>query len=155
VLIENPDIVFRLKCRKWIELISKTTELNMRKSTASQDRRSGNSAEKASTADDDFIQDMELDGESRGNGLGPTTLQHDQLLQEVMLYGQELHREFQHEDGEHAKALQDIFSLVAYNDPKGSVHGHLLDPSGRSTVAEELNSAILGKDTPHRIHFAC
>ena len=92
---------------------------------------------------------MELDGDKYPNGFGKAPsneggFQQDQLLQEVMLYGQELHREFQHEDGEHAKALQDIFSLVAYNDPKGSVHGHLLEPTGRSAVAEELNSAILG-----------
>ncbi|KAJ9616366.1 hypothetical protein H2200_000084 [Cladophialophora chaetospira] len=146
VLAENPDIVFRLKCRKWIELISKSTDISTRK-PAKYDRRSSNGVEKTSNVDEDFAQDMELD-DSHTNGVGKAPandsgLQHDQLLQEVMLYGQELHREFQHEGGEHAKALQDIFSLVAYNDPKGSVHGHLLDPSGRTAVAEELNSAVL------------
>jgi Ran-binding protein 9/10 len=105
-----------------------------------------------------MAQNMEFDIDNYANGTGKAPanesgLQHDQLLQEVMLYGQELHREFQHEDGEHAKALQDIFSLVAYNDPKDSVHGHLLDPSGRTTVAEELNSAILGMLNP--IVLAC
>lgn len=149
VLVENPDIVFRLKCRKWIELISKTTDSNTRKPITEHDRESGNGAEKAANIDDDFVQDMELDADTQTNGARESTnsdnnMQHDQLLQEVMLYGQELHREFQNEDGDHAKALQDIFSLVAYNDPKESVHGHLLDPSGRDTVAEELNSAILG-----------
>ena len=149
VLAENPDIVFRLKCRKWIELISRTTDLGSRKSIARHDRRASNGVEKATSAEDDFAHDMELDGDNHTNGGGKSPaneggLQADQLLQEVMLYGQELHREFQQEDGEHAKALQDIFSLVAYNDPKGSVHGHLLDPSGRAAVAEELNSAILG-----------
>ncbi len=153
VLAENPDIVFRLKCRKWIELISKTADFSTQKTTTKYDRQSSNGAEPLSV-EDDFVQDMELDidGHSGGVGKAPANdsgLQHDQLLQEVMLYGQELHREFQHEDGEHEKALQDIFSLVAYNDPKGSVHGHLLDPSGRTTVAEELNSAILGGFLSH------
>ncbi|ETI19918.1 hypothetical protein G647_08933 [Cladophialophora carrionii CBS 160.54] len=148
VLAENPDIVFRLKCRKWIELISKTTDLNTRKPPARNDRRPSNGVDKPHSVDDDLAHDMELDPDNHTNGVGKlpadhSGLQHDQLLQEVMLYGQELHREFQHEDGEHAKALQDIFSLVAYNDPKGSVHGHLLDASGRTAVAEELNSAIL------------
>jgi hypothetical protein len=41
--------------------------------------------------------------------------------------------------------LDDIFSLVAYQDPKRSVHGHYLDPAGRVAIAEELNSAILGQ----------
>ena len=151
VLVENPDIVFRLKCRKWIELISKTTDLTTRKPTSSHVRKSSNGLENA------FAHDMELDGDGHSNGVSesPATdsLQHHQL-QEVMLYGQELHREFQGEDGDHAKALQDIFSLVAYNDPKGSVHGHLLDPSGRFAVAEELNSAILGVFTA-RILVSC
>lgn len=116
---------------------------------AGHDRQSSNGVEKAANVDDDFVQDMELDADTQTHGPRESTnndsdMQHDQLLQEVMLYGQELHREFQNEDGDHAKALQDIFSLVAYNDPKRSVHGHLLDPSGRTTVAEELNSAILG-----------
>ena len=96
---------------------------------------------------------MELDDHNDGtrqpNGSDKTPatdnfLQYDQLINEAMLYGQELQREYRDEDGEYAKTLQDIFSLVAYNDPKDSVHGHLLDSSGRVTVAEELNSAILG-----------
>src|SRR5690349_11762043 len=69
VLAENPDIVFRLKCRKWIELISKTIELNTRKS-ARHDRRSSNGVEKSGYVDDDFAQDMELDCDSHTNGVG-------------------------------------------------------------------------------------
>ncbi len=153
VLAENPEILFRLKCRKWVELISQTTELNLSKGPTGTDRNESNGFNKASDADDDFAQDMELDehphGDSQTNGEEKTSanenvLQYDQLIIEAMQYGQELQREYRDEDGEYAKALQDIFSLVAYNDPKGSVHGHLLDAAGRVTVAEELNSAILG-----------
>jgi hypothetical protein len=152
VLAENPDILFRLKCRKWVELISKTTELN-KKQQAQEGRRPNSNHGKSSGVDDDFAQDMELDDHNEGtrqtNGADKTSatdsfLQYDQLINEAMLYGQELQREYRDEDGEYAKTLQDIFSLVAYNDPKDSVHGHLLDSSGRVTVAEELNSAILG-----------
>jgi len=151
VLAENPDILFRLKCRKWVELISKTTELNRKQ--AQEGRRSSSNHSKGFGVDNDFAQAMDLD--SHTEGIQPTTesdkapstdsfLQYDQLINEAMLYGQELQREYRDEDGEYAKTLQDIFSLVAYNDPKDSVHGHLLDSSGRVTVAEELNSAILG-----------
>jgi hypothetical protein len=88
------------------------------------------------------------DGQINGTGksfASDSILQYDQLIHEAMEYGQELQREYRDEDGDYARTLKEIFSLVAYNDPKGSVHGHLLDPSGRVTVAEELNSAILGK----------
>jgi hypothetical protein len=118
------------------------------------ERKASNGFGRTSATDDDFAQDMELDDQPQpqttSNGLDKsaadeTMLQHDQLLIEAMQYGQELMREYRDEEGDYAKALEDIFSLVAYNDPKDSVHGHLLDPSGRVTVAEELNSAILGK----------
>ncbi|EXJ87529.1 hypothetical protein A1O3_04489 [Capronia epimyces CBS 606.96] len=152
VLAENPDIVFRLKCRKWVELISKTTELNARKSRHEQDPKPSNGSDGSSAVDADFSQDMELDerhdGEDEANGLDnpsadDAALQYNQLLNEAMQYGQELQREYREDDGEYAKSLQDIFSLMAYTDPTVSIHGHLLDASGRVNVAEELNSAIL------------
>ncbi|EHY57267.1 Ran-binding protein 9 [Exophiala dermatitidis] len=152
VLTENPGIVFRLKCRKWVELIGKTTELNAKKSFSGQDVKSTNGSGKAVADDADFSQEMELDenagGGTQTNGLekplgDDTALRYNQLLNEAMQYGQELQREYRDDDGEYARSLQDIFSLMAYDDPKGSIHGHLLDPSGRVDVAEELNSAIL------------
>jgi Ran-binding protein 9/10 len=72
---------------------------------------------------------------------------YDELLQEAMSYGQTLMREYRDEKREYRKTLEDIFSLIAYDDAKASVHGHLLETGGRVQVAEELNSAILGKIT--------
>lgn len=67
------------------------------------------------------------------------------MLSESLVYGRELRADYAGDERkEYRKTLNDIFSLVAYADPKSSVHGHLLDPSGRVPVAEELNSAILG-----------
>ncbi|KAK4940233.1 hypothetical protein LTR10_019662 [Elasticomyces elasticus] len=154
VLAQNMEIVFRLKCQKWVELIRKTVELNTAKSTPEHGRRTSNDFHNASASNDDFAQDMELDeqsnGESQSNRQGKSSadgivLQYDLLMQEVMQYGQELQREYPGQEGEHTKALSDIFSLIAYPDPKDSVNGHLLDSAGRVTVAEELNSAILGR----------
>ena len=71
-------------------------------------------------------------------------VQYQNLLGEAMEYGQVLMREYRDERREYGKTLEDIFSLIAYDDAPSSVHGHLLDPAGRVTVAEELNSAILG-----------
>jgi hypothetical protein len=72
-------------------------------------------------------------------------MKYQGLPHEAVLYGQELQADYPGDERrEYKKTLDDIFSLVAYADPKSSVHGHLLDPSGRVPVAEELNSAILG-----------
>ncbi|KIW11659.1 hypothetical protein PV08_10961 [Exophiala spinifera] len=129
VLAQNPNIVFKMKCRKWIELIRKTTELNARKNSA----QFGASA----ATDDDFAQDMDLDdqpnGGSQSNGLGKavaseTVLLRDQYLMEAMAYGQELSREYGGQE-DHAQTLNETFSLLAYDDPTVSVNGHLLDPS--------------------------
>lgn len=100
---------------------------------------------------------MDLDEQTNGNSApetaaaGDSSSQYDELLAEAMLFGQELQRDYRGEpDDEHNKTLQDIFSLVAYENPRDSVHGSLLDRKGRVAVAEELNSAILGKSFCHR-----
>jgi len=71
-------------------------------------------------------------------------MKYQDLPHEAVQYGRELQADYPGDERrEYKKTLDDIFSLVAYPDPKSSVHGHLLDPSGRVPVAEELNSAIL------------
>lgn len=73
--------------------------------------------------------------------------EYTKLMGETLLYGQQLQAEFQDDPRrEVKKALDDVFSLMAYHDPFNSKEVcHLLDPSGRVAVAEELNSAILCK----------
>lgn len=82
----------------------------------------------------------EMDTEDAENNM-----RYEQLLQEAMMYGQVLVQEYRDESREYKRTLEQVFSLIAYPDAKSSVHGHLLDPKGRVTVAEELNSAILGE----------
>ena len=98
--------------------------------------------------DDDFVQDMELDDAPNGSGQHTKSnpagdLAYHQLVTEAIQYGQELQKDYR-DDQEAQDALTRIFSLVAYDNPKDSTHGELLDKKGRSQVAEELNSAILG-----------
>ena len=70
---------------------------------------------------------------------------HFNLLQETLEYGQELRQEFRDDHRrEVKKTLEDTFSLLAYEEPMSSVVAHLLEPSGRVPVAEDLNAAILG-----------
>jgi hypothetical protein len=96
--------------------------------------------------DDDQMRDAEDSDEmdtAEGEGYAG---KHEDLLHDAIRYGQQLQADYQGDERkEYKETLDRIFSLVAYPDPKMSVHGHLLDPSGRVAVAEELNSAILGK----------
>lgn len=101
--------------------------------------------------------DAEPEGEEEEYHNIPTdSAKYDELLQEAMSYGQTLMREYRDEKREYRKTLEDIFSLIAYDDAKASVHGHLLETGGRVQVAEELNSAILGKNssvTANKSHY--
>lgn len=68
------------------------------------------------------------------------------LLTETLQYGQELQSEFKDDPRrEVKKALEETLALIAYTDPRDGPLRRLLDPSGRTPVAEELNGAILGK----------
>jgi hypothetical protein len=150
VLKENQQVYFRLRCRKFIEMIRKDADAKQRADKSVPGR-----------GDD---QEMELDGSSAWgevqmegtddgdveaasgvmvsngaqNGLGG--------LAEAIEYGRELRAEFGGGDQnrEAERSLDEIFSLVAFPDPwKHPEVAHLLDRSGRVAVAEELNSAIL------------
>lgn len=191
MLEDNPEIVFRLKCRKYVEMIRRCSELQNPSSvsTTNPNRFHKNSAASNGHHTDVFDEDMELDEDdsdpendddddsfqmantTNEHDLGEATeeedeeeedeegeagedyeeipphrdlAKYDELLQEAMCYGQMLMREYRDEKREYKKTLEDIFSLIAYDDAKASVHGHLLETGRRVQVAEELNSAILG-----------
>ena len=180
VLDDNPEIVFRLKCRKYVEMIRRCSELH---NPAPLSYMTGDtfSTKSATNGDTDvFDEDMEVDDEedhendsfqttntSNGDGqleadeeyhnIPSDPAKYEELLQEAMSYGQTLNREYRDEKREYRKTLDDIFSLIAYDDAKASVHGHLLETGGRVQVAEELNSAILGRiaftTTAHRYQY--
>lgn len=133
VLKENEQVYFRLKCRKFIEMTRKEAEMNLKQSTGN-----GHSS---SLPDGDIDMDdlmpawQKMDTDSAPQDLTLETLQ----------YGQTLRAEFHGDQRrEVTKALDEIFSLMAYPNPlKEKEVAHLLDRKGRVAVAEELNSAIL------------
>ena len=108
--------------------------------------------------DDIINHDMELDDHPHQNNAfdrmdteesSGMQVEYQKLLQETLDYGRELQAEFVDDPRrEVSKALQDAFSLMAYQDPLNVKEvSHLLHPSGRVAVAEELNSAILRKSS--------
>lgn len=160
VLPEFPQILFQLKCRKFLELVLKAAELDKSRSPIMKHRQSTNGEGSHSSAVDDvFDQAMELDDEQQSslNGNGKTPIEsnvsnnaeYNQITAEALQYGRGLREEYADQTVEQDKMLHDIFSLMPYYDPKPSQNGHLLDPDGRTKVAEDLNSAILSMSPFH------
>ena len=153
-LQDNPQIQFKLRCRKFLEMVRRCSELSS--AISKRGKHSNGVAAEESTSDqemevDDQAHDHEEDGEDGGMDLedpdsSSSMMRFNQLLTEAVQYGQQLRMDYpSDENGGDKKFRDDIFSLVAYPDPWNSVHGHYLDPAGRVIVAEELNSAILGE----------
>lgn len=172
VLRDNENIYFKLRCRKFIEMIRKYTELQH--SSSSKRANTANGHHNTSDDYDVFDHQMELDdqfgphtgqwaaegmdteGESGG---GDYHAKYENLLEDTIRYGQELKSEFSGDPRrEVKKALEDTFALIAYPDARESSLAPLLEISGRVPVAEELNSAILvslGKSSSAALERLC
>ncbi|KAJ4292621.1 hypothetical protein N0V90_009284 [Kalmusia sp. IMI 367209] len=167
VLRDNENIYFKLRCRKFIEIIRNYSELHAqctliptppsKRSTAS----TLNNPNRNSTATDEYDFEMELD-EQLGVHNGAPWERHSadedddeddfeaknkklaELTQSMIEYGMELRQEFANDPRREVKrALEDTFALIAYENVRESTLAPLLETSGRVPVAEELNSAIL------------
>ena len=87
-----------------------------------------------------------LDDLDDENDLEDKQAKLQQLTANTIAYGQELRAEFANDPRREVKqALNDTFALIAYENAKESSLAPLLEIDGRLPVAEELNSAILGK----------
>ena len=101
---KNEDITFKLKCRKFVEMVRVMLE----------------------------------------NKINNKPQEFDNLLQNTLLYGQELQNTYRNNKKEDVqKKLVETFSLVAYDDPRKSSVSYLLEDQQRRVLADELNSAIL------------
>jgi hypothetical protein len=153
VLKDNEHVNFRLKCRRFIEMIRQGAEMQNSGTTNGTKKSNGHTGD---WYDDIINHDMELDDHQSQNNnwdkmeTEETTdnhMEYQKLLQETLNYGQQLQAEFMDDPRrEVSKALAEVFSLMAYQNPLNEKEvSHLLDASGRVAVAEELNSAILRK----------
>jgi Ran-binding protein 9/10 len=148
VLKENEQVYFRLRCRKFIEMIrreAETTLVGAGGPKGSHANISGNNGHSQPPA----VEDMELDEEMED--LDGVQGQQD-LTQDALLYGQSLQEEYRNDERREVHAaLNEVFGLMAYPNPlKEPKVAHLLDRKGRVAVAEELNSAIMRESlSPH------
>jgi glycyl-tRNA synthetase alpha subunit len=136
VLEDNEHVYFKLRCRKFIELVRKAAQLNMR-DEAKGIKHSSNQ-----------IMDIDLNGSENASwdtDGGENATELAELERSMLEYGQKLQEEYANDQrAEVNKALNEIWALPAYQNPlKEPQVSHLLDRNGRVTVAEELNSAIL------------
>ncbi|KAK4191225.1 hypothetical protein QBC35DRAFT_24861 [Podospora australis] len=133
VLKNNEEVYFRLRCRKFVEMIRKEAELNL----ANEKR---NPKKTVDIEDDEEM--LEADSASEWDDGMETDYNVNAAAQDAILYGQELRAEFTSD--QRTKYLDEISSLIAYTNPlKVPEISHLMDGTGRVAVAEELNSAIL------------
>ncbi|KAF4448743.1 hypothetical protein F53441_7891 [Fusarium austroafricanum] len=139
VLRDNEHVYFRLRCRKFIELVRKAAQLNMRREI----KGNGHVINVAPQT-----MDLDLNGSENASwdvDGSENTTELAELERSMLEYGQKLQEEYANDPRvEVSKALNEIWALVAYQNPlKEPQVSHLLDRSGRVSVAEELNSAIL------------
>lgn len=155
----NEDIYFQLRCRKFVEMMRRYSELQV-----------AGSVESGSNGHDDTLDNqMELDDQLNRESMRQN-MQHAQSEEDVdmetstaslpksglmksndyltaaLQYGQELQAEFGSDTRPAVKEkLREVFAIMAYVDPRESIVGGLLDKRGRVGIAEGVNGAILGK----------
>lgn len=153
VLQDNPQIYFRLRCRKFVEIMRQASEV-LDKSTP-QNPKFAN-GDSSAIKHDRFEPDMDIDEQLNGNDdwdkmeteEADNGLKYQTLTENALLYAQELDTEFKNDRNTDVNdELENIFAMFCYADPRKSPDkiAHLLDRAGRVPVAEELNSAILGR----------
>ncbi|KAK9791209.1 putative SPRY domain-containing protein [Seiridium cardinale] len=144
VLKDNEQVYFKLRCRKFIEMVRRSSYLSNHNRSSSK-KSNGHAA-------DDSPNEMDLDEDGYSDQMdtqdvleAPTEEEAAAYLNETIAYGRELSDEFKDDPRrEVGKALQDIFSLMAYATPLQEKDlAHFFERKARVLVAEELNSAIL------------
>jgi hypothetical protein len=172
VLRKNELITFRLRCRKFVEMVRTRMGENMEPRRGrrldkgkgrmdmsdsrmdldddpnagdmdtEEDRAEDDEGDMDDEEDDDEDDEDEGDGGDEQAGAGQGVLSDLDLI----VYGRELSEKFANNPRDEIRdELQAIVGLMAYPDPKDGPLKELLEERGRVPIAEQLNSAILGK----------
>ena len=152
VLRDNPRILFRLRCRKFVEMMQFTSTPVPTRKPSSKSLK--NKSLPGIATDGVFEQEMDVDENGVHDDWDRMETEEadgqygrfEDRIEQALKYAQELKQDYRDDKSkETTEFLLDIFSLFAYEDPRSSASAHVLDPGGRGPVAEELNSAILGE----------
>ncbi|KAF8891559.1 hypothetical protein CPB85DRAFT_1230716 [Mucidula mucida] len=136
-------MLFKLRCRKFIELIMETVELKK----VLHSRRSRN--------DDDIVDGMDVDGDvsmdvddgySHGGASPNPTARYETALSDAISYGQTLRNDYKSDHRAEVKSIfMKTFGIVAFEDPRdaGGEVAEVVGHEARVALANELNQAIL------------
>ena len=169
VLKDNPNLLFALKCRQFVEWISgNESDRGVVSATAAMASYSPNSSTNGVTNDcNGNANDVQMDVDFNENTNDTNNdYSEDQIVCEeneakitrLLAFGKELHalsQQLKRQFGTNEynkQLLQDAFSLLAYSDPWNSPVGWHLNPSEREGVCQQLNNAIVMSDTGGASH---
>ena len=163
----NREIYFQLKCRKFVEMMRRYSDLVAAASAAPKEEAGHAESDADDDAEEGEDTQMDLDAQLRPsqvptddvdmtNSLPPsptkTALKKPDLLPAILSYGRELQAEFGADERPGVrKELTELFAIIAYPDPRDSPIAGLLERDGRVALSESVNGAILGKLLPLRL----
>lgn len=152
----NEDIYFQLRCRKFVEMMRRYSELQVAGTTESgSNGHDDNQMELDDQLNRESVKqnsqhtqsEEDVDMEASTTSLPKSGLmKSNDYLTAALQYGQELQAEFGGDTRPAVKEqLREVFAIMAYVDPRESIVGGLLDKRGRVGIAEGVNGAMLGK----------
>jgi hypothetical protein len=162
----NEDIYFQLRCRKFVEMMRRYSELQVAGTAEGDTNGHDGTLDNQMELDDQLNRESmkqhtqseeDVDMETSTASLPRSGLmKSNDYLTAALQYGQELQAEFGGDTRPAVKEkLREVFAIMAYIDPRESIVGGLLDKRGRVGIAEGVNGAILGKPAPafQRYHY--
>lgn len=152
VLKHDPNLLFALKCRQFIEWVGGSeSERGPIASTATIASISPKSTNGDCNGNANERMDVDASDENPDEEESACE-ENEAKITRLLAFGKELHALSQqlkqkYGTNEHnKKMLQDAFSLLAYSDPWNSPVGWHLNPSERESVCQQLNNAIVMAD---------
>lgn len=167
LLAEDGLILFKLRCRKFIELILETAEMKKRLQPGGQPVQESGSSAGDSWMDEDGMDVDEdvspqpptsstlVDGHDRDKSVSPSrngpicgipSAQYESALNKAISYGQTLTNDYKNDGRREVRQIfKQTFSIVAWEDPLSAESGaaDIAGDSARVALANELNMAIL------------
>ncbi|KAL4257246.1 B30.2/SPRY domain-containing protein [Pleurotus pulmonarius] len=129
--MEDGLVLFKLKCRKFVELVMKSTEMKDKMSNGGEE--------------DGMVMDID-DEEDKPIGNGHVAAAYEKALTDAISYGQGLHAEYKDDErSEVQDVLKRTFGILAFYDPRKAVGSasEVVGKDARMELATEVNQAIL------------
>ncbi|KAL9103747.1 MAG: hypothetical protein Q9163_001251 [Psora crenata] len=153
VLSTCRDINFRIRCRKYIEMMRQSAELLETPSPCEPvDTMATNGDAEEMDLDEDHAQggsgDQGWENPMESSEMFSRNTRYDDMINQAIAYGQELNHEFKDETDpqfrdQFKETMRELFGMLAYKDARNSPAARWLEVGERAKVAEGLNSAIL------------